>query len=177
MGLKFPFQITTFCSILCQIFKRRKYFMKSYRLLFGFMALLVIVSLACGGSSAPATNPTLPPVPTNPPVEQPTEVQNQASSDALVTFTDENGLLEFDLPGDWFYEHEDMGRDIYTDATAYRDTFASPDETAFIESLVIFADNEVNNSVSQGVALDILNTYYSSTGQNNGDIRISGEIG
>ena len=147
--------------------------MKSYRMLFGFVALLLVVSLACGGSSAPTTNPTLPPVPTNPPVEQPTE--SQVISSDLVTFTDENSLLEFELPGDWYYEHEDMGRDIYTDATAYRDTFSSPDETAFIESLVFFADFEVNNSVSQGVALDILNTYYSSTGQNNGDIRISSD--
>ena len=149
--------------------------MKSNRLFFGFIALLVIVSLACGGSSAPTTNPTLPPVPTNPPVEQATESQNQGNSNELTTFTDQNNFFEFDLPGDWYYEHEEMGRDIYSDADAYRDTFSSPDETAFIESLVLYADDEVNNSVSQGVALDILNTYYSSTGQNNGDIRISSD--
>lgn len=153
--------------------------MKSFRALIGFAALLLAVSLACGGTTQPTANPTLPPVPTNPPVEvQPTEEQQQpVASDGLVTFTDGNNLLAFDLPGDWTYEHVDHGRDIYSDVTAYTDTFTSPDEGAKIESLVMFADPgvTVNNTVSQAVALDILNTYYSSTGTNNGDIRISSD--
>ncbi|HND50227.1 MAG TPA: hypothetical protein PLL95_16790, partial [Anaerolineales bacterium] len=73
--------------------------MKQYRMLFAFAALMLIVSLACGGSSAPATeNPTLPPVPTNPPAqqEQPQgqdQSQGQSTTDGgLVTFVDENGL-------------------------------------------------------------------------------------
>ena len=93
----------------------------------------------------------------------------------MVTFVDQNNLLAFDLPGDWTYENTDLGDSIYSDVTAYTDTFTSPDGSAIIESLVMFANPgvTVDNSTSQAVALDILNTYYSSTGQNNGDIRIS----
>ncbi|MEY2818747.1 MAG: hypothetical protein ACKOBL_06500 [Chloroflexota bacterium] len=160
--------------------------MKSYRMLFGFMALLLAVSLACGGSSNPTPNPTLPPVPTNPPANQDQGQQQdqgqdqgqvQPSDNGMVTFVDQNNLLAFDLPGDWTYEHTDHGDAIYTDVDAYTDTFTSPDESVIIESLVMFANPgvKVDNSTSQYVALDILNTYYSSTGTNNGDIRISSD--
>ncbi|MBI3170765.1 MAG: hypothetical protein HYZ22_19970 [Chloroflexi bacterium] len=155
--------------------------MKSYRTLFGLMALLLAVSLACGGSGTPTANPTLPPVPTNPPAQvdqgQTQDQGQQQPSNGIVTFVDQNNLLAFDLPGDWTYEHTDHGDAIYIDVQAYTDTFTSPDESAIIESLVMFADQgvKVNNSTSQAVALDILNTYYSSTGTNNGDIRISSD--
>lgn len=156
--------------------------MKSYRMLFGLMALLLAVSLACGGSAQPTPFPTLPPVPTNPPVQQQEQQQQQqqeqqTSDGGMVTFVDQNNLLAFDLPGDWTYSNKDHGRDIYSDVTAYSDTFTSPDGSAKIESLVMYADPgvKVTNSISQGVALDILNTYYSSTGTNNGDIRIKSD--
>ncbi|MCE7861830.1 MAG: hypothetical protein DYG86_18840, partial [Chloroflexi bacterium CFX2] len=129
--------------------------MKSYRSLIGFAALLLAVSLACGGSTQPTTIPTLPPVPTNPPVEvqpQPTE-EVQQPTNGIVTFVDQNNLLAFDLPGDWTYEHTDHGNSIYSDTQAYTDTCTSPDESAKIESLVMFADPgvTVNNSTSQAV--------------------------
>lgn len=158
--------------------------MKSYRMLFGFVAVMLFVSLACGATGQPTAIPTLPPVPTNPPVEvQPTAVQQQqqqqqqTTGNGIVTFVDQNNLLAFDLPGDWTYEHIDHGDAIYSDVVAYTDAFTSPDESAVIESLVMFANPgvKVDNSTSQYVALDILNTYYSSTGQNNGDIRISSD--
>ena len=162
--------------------------MKSYRMLFGFMALLLAVSLACGGSAEPAaTNPTLPPVPTSAPVQDQGQQQQgqdqgqdqgqQQPSNGFVTFVDQNNLLAFDLPGDWTYEHIDHGDAIYTDVLAYTDTFTDPTESAKVESLVMFANEgvTVNNSISQAVALDILNTYYSSTGTNNGDIRIKSD--
>ncbi|MFN8434249.1 MAG: hypothetical protein U0V18_09515 [Anaerolineales bacterium] len=158
--------------------------MKSYRFLFGFMALLVAVSLACGGSGTPTTNPTLPPVPTNPPAQQPQDQgqqpqdQGQVPSDGtILTYTDQNNLWAFDLPADWQHEYKDLGDTLYTDATAYLDTFTSPDGSAYIDSLVMFANEgvTVNNSTSQAVALDLLNTYYSSTGKNNGDIRIKSD--
>jgi len=149
-------------------------------MLFFFIAILTIVSLACGAGSgaSPAEQPTVPPPPTNaPPQNDPSTQQQQQGGSSGGTFTDQNGLLEFDVPGDWTLEHTDHGYGIYTDATAYTDTFTSPDGTAKIESLVMFADAgvTVNNSTSQAVALDILNTYYSSTGLNNGDIRISSD--
>ncbi|GMV35276.1 MAG: hypothetical protein DCC59_03810 [Chloroflexi bacterium] len=163
--------------------------MKSYRMLFIFMSILLAVSLACGGQGEPTPNPTMPPLPTNPPPPtavpaqptqapaQPTQAQQQPSSNGMVTFVDQNNLLAFDLPGDWTYEHTDHGDAIYSDVLAYTDTFTSPDSVAKIESLVMFANEgvTVNNSTSQAVALDILNTYYSSTGTNNGDIRIKSD--
>jgi hypothetical protein len=155
--------------------------MKSFRSLVIFAVLLLAVSLACGASAEPTAFPTLPPVPTNPPVDvQPTEQQQQQQqqgTNGIVTFVDQNNLLAFDLPGDWTYEHTEHGDAIYTDVNAYTDTFTSPDGAAIIESLVMFANAgvTVNNSTSQAVALDILNTYYSNTGQNNGDIRISSD--
>jgi len=158
-------------------FQQRRVEMKSqYRMLFFFITILTIVSLACGGSAAPTSAP-----PTNPPPPPPTAVppQNQPpqQTGGSGVFTDQNGLLAFDLPSDWTHEYTDHGSDIYSDTTAYTDTFTSPDQTAKIESLVMFANAgvTVNNSTSQAVALDILNTYYSSTGTNNGDIRISSD--
>lgn len=154
--------------------------MKTFKPLFFLTTFVLIVGLACGlGSPTSPAQPTNPPQqpPTQPPppTDSPTQNPGFGGSSDLVTFTDQNNLLAFDLPGDWTYEHEDMGREIYTDADAYRDTFVSPDETAFIESLVLFIDTALNNSGSQAVALDILNTYYSNTGTNNGDIRISSD--
>ena len=157
--------------------------MKSHRFFFGFMALLVAVSLACGGSGSPTANPTLPPVPTNPPAQQQDQGQQQQdqgqvpSDGTILTYTDQNNLWAFDLPADWQHEYKDLGDTLYTDATAYLDTFTSPDGSAYIDSLVMFANEgvTVNNSTSQAVALDLLNTYYSSTGKNNGDIRIKSD--
>ena len=158
--------------------------MKSYRLLFGFMALLLAVSLACGGSGTPTANPTLPPAPTNPPAQQQDQGQqqqdqgqSQPSDGGMLTYTDQNNLWAFDLPSDWAHEYKDLGDTLYSDATAYLDTFTSPDGSAYIDSLVMFANEgvTVNNSTSLDVALDLLNTYYSSTGTNNGDIRIKSD--
>ena len=157
--------------------------MKSYRALFGFVALLLIVGMACGASAQPTEYPTLPPVPTTAPVqqEQPQNNGNQgqpaSGNGEMATFVDANNLLAFDLPNDWTYEHTDHGDAIYTDVNAYSDTFTSPDGAAKVESLVMFANEgvTVTNSISQAVALDILNTYYSSTGTNNGDIRIKSD--
>lgn len=139
--------------------------MKSNRMLFSFVALLVIVSLACGGSAEPTANPTLPPVPTNAPAEQP--AQQQGSSNDIVTFTDGNGLLAFDLPGDWTYEQS-------SDTNYYVDTFTSPDGSALIESLVYNDGTAFVKSQKGQFALDLINTFYSATGKV-GDIRVTGD--
>jgi hypothetical protein len=142
----------------------RRIFMKSNRMLFGFMALLVIVSLACGGSAEPAAVPTLPPVPTSAPVEQ----QPQGNSSELVTFVDENNLFAFDLPGDWTYQHS-------TDTNVYVDTFTSPDgASALIESLVYNDGTPFVKSQKGQFALDLINTYYSATGKV-GDIKVTSD--
>ena len=165
--------------------------MKSqYRTLVAFIALLLAVSLACNGGSTPTaapiptTPPTAIPIPTKvisvPPTSAPQQIDTpvpagpSGSSSDLYTFTDQNNLLAFDLPGDWTYEHVELGDQVYSDADAYSDAFSSPDGSAMIESLVIFSNTTIDNSVSAGAALDLLHRFYSNTGQV-GDIRISSD--
>ncbi len=164
--------------------------MKSqYRTLVAFIALLLAVSLACNGGSTPtaAPIPTTPPtaipipIPTKvisvPPTSAPQQIDTPVpagNSSDLLTFTDQNNLLAFDLPGDWTYEHVELGDQVYSDADAYSDAFSSPDGSAMIESLVIFSNTTIDNSVSAGAALDLLHRFYSNTGQV-GDIRISSD--
>lgn len=166
--------------------------MKSqYRMLFALVALLTSVSLACS-ALAPAeptvipTNPPPPtaaPLPTNIPLPtsdaalpNPGGPSNPAAGNAgnsqagtssdIVTFVDEKDLFGFELPGDWFYEHN--AYDNY-----YVDTFTSTDEvSAKIESIVYNDGTAFNNSDSAATALGWLNEFYSSTGQE-GDIRVS----
>ena len=146
--------------------------MKPYRMLFVFAALLLAVSLACGGSSAPATeNPTLPPVPTNPPAqpEQTQEQSQQQSTDnGLVTFVDENGLAAFDLPGDWVYSHS-------TGDNYYVDRFTTPDGySGLLESLVYSDGTSFVKSQKGQFALNLINTFYSNTGEV-GDIKVTSD--
>ena len=150
----------------------------NFRYLSAFVILIVTVGMACSSfNSEPTPFPTLPPVPTSEPVQQ-QQQQNQqqeqnqnqdpqpVSSD-LVTFTDENGLCAFDLPGDWTYEHS-------TGDNYYVDTFGSPDETAFIENMVYDDGEPFVKSQNGKFALNLINTFYSNTGQV-GDIRISSD--
>lgn len=168
--------------------------MKSqYRALFAFVALLMSASLACGAlsPSQPAAVPTNPPPPTNAPLPtsdaalpNPGGPSNPAggntgnsttgTSSDIVTFVDQNNLLAFDLPGNWTFEHTELGDSVYSDADAYSDLFTSPDGSANMESLVIFASTSLDNSTSAAAALDLLHRFYSSTG-NVGDIRISSD--
>lgn len=169
-----------------------------YRPLFFFLALLLAVSLGCVCNATDLSTPTpapvspanndptpLPPLPTKeqpvaPPTTAPQPVDTaapapqQGSSSDIVTFTDGNNLLAFDLPGDWTYEHTDLGDQVYSDAQAYSDTFTSPDGSALIESLVIFSQESLDKSTSAAAALDLLHRFYSNTGQV-GDIRISSD--
>ena len=167
--------------------------MKSqYRMLFAFVALLLAVSLACGGSSGGnnTTPPTIAPLPTNPP--QPTAVpptnapqsnpvvpeppafnappasgDTAGSSSDLVTFSDENGLLSFDVPGDWYYEQ-------LTYDHAYIDRITSPDGSAIIDSLVYNDGAAFTGNDNGRFALQLLHQYYSNTGKE-GDISISAD--
>lgn len=152
----------------------------NFRFLTAFVILILAVGMACSsfGGGEPTPYPTLPPVPTNPPVQQQQQQQEQpqgqnqnqqeqpVSSD-IITFTDENGLAAFDLPGDWTYEHS-------TGDNYYVDTFGSPDQTAFIENLVYDDGEPFVKSQNGKFALNLINTFYSNTGQT-GDIRISSD--
>ena len=148
--------------------------MKQYRMLFGFIALMLAVSLACNGGNTPVAAPTstkAPSVPNppsnngNPPANPPSNGSSVGNSSELVTFTDKNDLMAFELPGDWTYENGSS--DNY-----YYDTFTSPDGTAKMESLV-YNDGEPFVAGQNGkFALGLLHNIYSNTGKE-GDIRIS----
>jgi hypothetical protein len=56
------------------LIKKGELVMKSqYRMLFAFVALLLLVSLACYGGGTPTSAPTQPPVNNEPPVAAPTD--------------------------------------------------------------------------------------------------------
>ena len=139
-----------------------------------FAAILLAVSLACSAlSSEPAANPTLPPVPTEPPAQQDQQNQQQdqgqqSVDNGLITFTDENELAAFDLPGDWIYNHT-VGENYYVDRFT-----ASDEVSGFIESIVYNDGTPFVKSQNGKFALDLINTFYSATGQV-GDIRISSD--
>ena len=155
--------------------------MKSqYRMLFAFIALLLVVSLACNGGATPTAMPTSAPIPTNkPPVVVPTigapaqppqpSINNpppsNGNSSDIVTFTDENNLLAFDVPGDWSYEQ-------LTGDYNYIDRITSPDGSAVIDSLVYNDGSAFTGKDNGKFALQLLNQFYSNTGKE-GDIRIS----
>jgi len=149
--------------------------MKQHKMLFAFIALMLVVSLACNGGSAPATlapttAPSVPNPPSNngnPPANPPSNdnnTNNGGNSD-LVTFTDQNNLMAFELPGDWTYENGSS--DNY-----YYDTFTSPDGSAKMENLVYNDGDPFIAGQNGKFALGLLHNIYSSTGKE-GDIRVT----
>jgi hypothetical protein len=146
--------------------------MKQYRVLFLLAALLLVVSLACGALSSPDPTQAPPPTKSGPSQpdapSEPSNNVNQGSSD-IVTFTDQNDLLAFDLPGDWYYENVPG-----EDGTYYIDVFTSPDESAKIESLVYDDGTAFTGTDNGRFALYLLNTFYSNTGKE-GDIRVASD--
>jgi len=150
-------------------------------MLFAFMALLLAVSLACVGGGTPtptAVPPTNVPAPTKAPAivpdaGEPGQPQpplgdpppSNGNNSDVVTFTDENNLLAFDVPGDWTYEQ-------LPGENNYIDRITAPDGTAIIDSLV-YNDGVAFSGKDNGkFALQLLNQFYSNTGKE-GDIRIS----
>ncbi len=156
--------------------------MKPYRMLFAFVVLMLLVSLACLGSTAtPAPAPTIPPPPTkgsselNPPSNPSSDnlTPSGGNSSGFVTVEDQNKLYMFDIAPDWSYEANDLGNAVYSDVYMFSDTWTSPDSSAVIEGISGRSDGfNFDGTTSTRVALDMLNYYYSSTGKE-GDIRIS----
>jgi len=149
--------------------------------LFSFVALIVMVGLACNGGPTPTPIPVQPqPTPQQqlqptPQQEQPTpqpqptvEQATQESSGGLKTFTDQNKYFEIDIPSDWAYTQTVDS----TDNNYYIDTFASPDELALVENIVYDDGTAFSGSDKARFALYLLNTFYSKTGKE-GDIRVS----
>jgi hypothetical protein len=137
--------------------------MKYHGFLFlpAFVALILAVGLACGGTTAPPAPATNPP--------QPAETEKPGSnSGGLKTFTDQNDYYQIEVPSDWKYSQTvDDQDDNY-----YIDTFTSPDENALIENIVYDDGTAFTGSQKAKFALYLLNTFYSDTGKE-GDIRVS----
>ncbi|MBM3124219.1 MAG: hypothetical protein FJZ87_03995 [Chloroflexi bacterium] len=158
--------------------------MKRYRMLAAFFAIMVSVSLACGSisfdtsttiptpTSAPVLNPTPDQLQVQPP-EPPVSSPSAGNDSGFVTVEDQNKLFVFEIPGDWTYEANDLGNAIYSDVYMYSDTWTSPDGSGVIESISGRSEGfDFDGTTSTYVTLDLLNTYYSSTGRE-GDIRVS----
>jgi len=154
--------------------------MKSqYRMLFAFITLLLLASLACYGGAAPtksvpaATEAPSSAKPTQEPANVATEVPASSGNDSgngssdLVTFTDKNNLSAFELPGDWTYENG--SGDHY-----YYDTFTSPSGNAKMENLVYNDDKPFVANQNGKFALGLLHLIYSSTGKE-GDIKVTSD--
>lgn len=134
---------------------------KNFLKLFAFLGLVVIVGLACNGGASPASPPQQPAAQ---PAAQEDPPQNSGGS-GLVTFTDQNELYQIDIPGNWNYEQ--TSGDNY-----YADVFTAPDEGAKVENIVYNDGTAFSGGQNGRFALDILNTFYSSTGEA-GDIRVT----
>src|SRR6185503_14610095 len=93
--------------------------------LFALMALMLVVSLACGGGGATPTPIVIVVHDTAAPAA------TAASSGGLSTFTDENNLFAIEVPGDWKHEHAVSDNNYY-----YIDSFTAPDQLALVDSLV-----------------------------------------
>lgn len=151
--------------------------MNRYRMFFALIAILAVASLACGAlGSAPTQAPSNNSNPPKPPSDNNNTGNNNNNNNnnntntggsGLVTFTDENKLAAFDLPGDWTYEHSKG--DVY-----YVDTFTSPDGSAKMENMVYNDGTAFTGSQNGQFALYLLNTFYSNTGKE-GDIRVTSD--
>jgi len=143
---------------------------KGFVVLLSFVAFVMIVGLACMGGSATAPAPTpivqdakptaVPPQATEPP-------QQPNNSGGWKTFTDQNNLYSIQVPSDWVYEQ--VTGDHY-----YIDQFKSPDGLALVENIVYNDGDQFTGSQHGKFALDLLNRFYSNTGEV-GDIRVTGD--
>jgi hypothetical protein len=148
--------------------------MKQYRVLFIFSALMLLLGMACGLFTP---DPTPVPPPTSAPAQDqpdpPSDPSNNQGSSDIITVEDQNKLYMFDIPANWSYEANDLGNAVYSDVYMYADTWTSPDESAVVEGISGRSEGfDFDGTTSTRVALDMLNYYYSFTGQE-GDIRIS----
>lgn len=135
---------------------------RGFLYLFAFVALILVVGLAC---ASPTPEPTVAPAPTEAP--SPTEVAS-AGGDQWTTFTDQGAYLAIDVPSDWEYSQTvDQDNDYW-----YWDVFTAPDGNASIESIVYDDGEPFVGTQSGKTALQWLHQNYSDTGAE-GDIRIS----
>jgi hypothetical protein len=142
---------------------------KIYLYLSGFIVFILLVGVACSaGSATPAPIPSSVATAAATGNQQPstgTDSTNTGNSSASITFTDKNNLYAIDLPGDW--KHTNGSGTHY-----YFDRFASPDQNGFVENVAYDDGTPFTGSQNGQFALQLLNQFYSSTGQA-GDIHVS----
>ena len=81
------------------------------------------------------------------------------------TYTDPNGLFQFDVPLAWTYDYNE-GKNIYSD------TFTSPDGQSLIENVTYDDGTPTSKAQAGDLALQLLNKAYTN-GAN--DIKITGD--
>lgn len=139
-----------------------------------FAACVLAVGIACSSlvpSPSTSTQTEIETaVPTQPP--QPSEAAGQDSTavPSQVTFTDQNGYFEIDLPSGWTHTQDVDTEDNYW----YWDVFTAPDGHAKLENIVYDDGTAWSGSQNGKQALYLLNKFYSNTGAE-GDIRISND--
>jgi hypothetical protein len=147
---------------------------RSFVFLFSFVALILMVGVACLDTT-PTPQPQQPPstqAPATqaPATQPPSNSGNTTSSDQLTTFTDKNKYYQIDVPADWKYEQTvDKTNHYY-----YIDSFTSSDGNAVIESIVYDDGTAFRGSDESKFGLYLLNTFYSKTGKE-GDIKVTEE--
>lgn len=151
----------------------------------GLLMFVGVVSMACNAVTGAPAEPTTLPVssPTQAPVKPTQEIFKPTqeiskptlaptaiasvppSNGGLVTFVDQNNHYQMQVPSDW--KHEQFSGENY-----YIDQFESPDEQALIENIAYDDGTPFTGSQNGQFALQLLNRFYSNTGQT-GDIRVS----
>jgi len=136
----------------------------------GFAVLLTAVGIACSSLSPSAPTATPAEVDTVVPAEPSQAASDSTSVPEQITFTDQNGYFQIDLPGDWTHTQDVDTQDNYW----YWDVFTAPDGHAKIENVVYDDGTAWTGSQNGKQALYLLNQFYSNTGAE-GDIRISND--
>ncbi len=141
---------------------------KGFLYLSAFMALFLVVGLACAGGTT-ATQAPVQPEATRPPATESVSTESTGNTGGgYKTFTDQNKLYQIDVPSDWAYSQTVDKENHYY----YIDTFESPDKNALIENITYDEGKTFSGSTNGRFALYLLNTFYSKTGKE-GDIRVS----
>ncbi len=131
---------------------------KSFIYLSAFIALILVVGLACSGGAA-----------TSQPAAQSTDTAQPANAGGgYTTFTDQNKYYQIDVPSGWTHSQTTDKQNNYY----YIDTFESPDKNGMIENIAYDDGTAFNGSDNGRFALYLLNTFYSYT-KAEGDIRVS----
>lgn len=140
---------------------------KSLFYLSAFITCIMLASLACSAlSSTPTAVPVTNPPATNPPANNvPSTQAPQQSGSSLITFKDQNNFYTIQVPGDWV-KKSDSGTHYYIDE------FKSPDSNALVENIAYDDGTPFTGSQNGQFALQLLNQFYSSTGQT-GDIHVT----